>query len=227
MQPPHPAPAARPPRPHPLRRRSGRGIPSRSLYHYGHRFYSPSLGRWVSRDPIGENGGSCLYLFIENNCQCIYDYLGLIDADVNLMKKGSREDLAFRAVPDPPRRSSAVVVFGHAGMEDRRDGEVGKFLNAAQLAVEVERVLGDKCVVWLYMCVAGNDVVGEPGSSVGARLASMLKIRTGREIKVAAPRVIIGVGEVGSKKEGTIDPQPPDGWIVFPQPPAAKKEKRR
>ena len=25
---------------------------------YGYRYYSPSLGRWISRDPIGEDGGS-------------------------------------------------------------------------------------------------------------------------------------------------------------------------
>ncbi len=27
------------------------------LYYYGYRYYSPSLGRWISRDPIGEEGG--------------------------------------------------------------------------------------------------------------------------------------------------------------------------
>jgi RHS repeat-associated protein len=26
------------------------------LYYYGYRFYSPTLGRWVSRDPLGERG---------------------------------------------------------------------------------------------------------------------------------------------------------------------------
>ena len=33
------------------------------LYYYGHRYYSPSLGRWISRDPIDEDGG---WLF----CSC-------------------------------------------------------------------------------------------------------------------------------------------------------------
>ena len=27
------------------------------LYNYGYRFYHPSLGRWISRDPIGEGRG--------------------------------------------------------------------------------------------------------------------------------------------------------------------------
>ena len=31
------------------------------LYYYGYRYYSPSLGRWISRDPIEEAGGFNLY----------------------------------------------------------------------------------------------------------------------------------------------------------------------
>ena len=27
------------------------------LNYYGYRYYNPSTGRWISRDPIGENGG--------------------------------------------------------------------------------------------------------------------------------------------------------------------------
>ena len=37
------------------------------LYYYGYRYYSPSLGRWISRDPIGETGGNNLLVFCENN----------------------------------------------------------------------------------------------------------------------------------------------------------------
>jgi RHS repeat-associated protein len=36
------------------------------LYYYGYRYYSPRLGRWVSRDPIGEEGGLNLYAFLAN-----------------------------------------------------------------------------------------------------------------------------------------------------------------
>lgn len=37
------------------------------LYDYGYRFYSTSLGRWLNRDPIQENGGSNLYHFLANS----------------------------------------------------------------------------------------------------------------------------------------------------------------
>ena len=36
-------------------------------YSYGFRFYSPSLGRWINRDPLRERGGKNLYGFVANN----------------------------------------------------------------------------------------------------------------------------------------------------------------
>jgi RHS repeat-associated protein len=48
-----------------------------SLYDYGYRHYSTDLGRWMSRDPIGEVGGLNLYSVIGNDCLSLYDILGL------------------------------------------------------------------------------------------------------------------------------------------------------
>lgn len=47
------------------------------LYYYGYRYYEPETGRWLSRDPIEENGGLNLYTFITNKPLESYDYLGL------------------------------------------------------------------------------------------------------------------------------------------------------
>lgn len=47
------------------------------LYYYGYRFYSPSLGRWIIRDPIEEQGGISLYGFVENSSISRIDTLGL------------------------------------------------------------------------------------------------------------------------------------------------------
>ena len=49
------------------------------LIYYGFRYYSPSLGRFLNRDPLGELGGSNLYGFIENDPVNGWDYLGLDD----------------------------------------------------------------------------------------------------------------------------------------------------
>ena len=46
------------------------------LVAYQRRFYSPSLGRWLNRDPIEENGGENLYGFCGNNPIVNYDKNG-------------------------------------------------------------------------------------------------------------------------------------------------------
>ncbi len=46
-------------------------------YNYGYRYYSPELGRWLSRDPMGEKGGLNLYDMCGNDPVNLYDYLGL------------------------------------------------------------------------------------------------------------------------------------------------------
>ncbi len=46
------------------------------LYYYGYRYYSAELGRWLSRDSIGEKGGFNLYEFVNNNPKLYLDYLG-------------------------------------------------------------------------------------------------------------------------------------------------------
>jgi RHS repeat-associated protein len=48
------------------------------LYYYGYRYYSPELGRWVRRDPIGERGGINLYGFAGNEPIGTKDSYGLV-----------------------------------------------------------------------------------------------------------------------------------------------------
>jgi len=48
--------------------------------YYGYRYYHPELGRWLSRDPIGEKGGLNLYALVRNSASSKIDYLGLIQA---------------------------------------------------------------------------------------------------------------------------------------------------
>ncbi len=48
-----------------------------NLVYYNYRYYSPRLGRWLSRDPIGESGGLNLYGMLGNNAVNSWDELGL------------------------------------------------------------------------------------------------------------------------------------------------------
>jgi len=48
------------------------------LVYYGLRYYSPELGRWVSRDPIGVRGGANLHAFVNNMPIARVDGVGLL-----------------------------------------------------------------------------------------------------------------------------------------------------
>ena len=51
------------------------------LYFYGYRYYTPALGRWVSRDPIEEWGGLLLYGFVRNDGVDNIDVSGFMPFD--------------------------------------------------------------------------------------------------------------------------------------------------
>ena len=63
----------------PQSERPGSRIPHclTELSYYGNRYYSPSIGRWISRDPIEEQGGFNLYGFVGNNAITGFDLWGL------------------------------------------------------------------------------------------------------------------------------------------------------
>jgi RHS repeat-associated protein len=48
------------------------------LVYYNYRYYSPELGRWLSRDPIEEGGGDNLYGMVGNNPINKWDALGYL-----------------------------------------------------------------------------------------------------------------------------------------------------
>ena len=47
-----------------------------SFVYYNYRYYTPALGRWLSRDPIEEEGGVNLYVMIGNHVVNTWDVLG-------------------------------------------------------------------------------------------------------------------------------------------------------
>ena len=65
------------------------------LYDYGLRPYSPDLGRWLSRDPMGEEGGFNLYGFVYNDPLNSYDYLGLAGPLTSVISSCAKKLLAY------------------------------------------------------------------------------------------------------------------------------------
>jgi RHS repeat-associated protein len=67
----------------PIRNQTSGPRPSAFPY-YGYRQLNPLTGRWVSRDPIEENGGVNLYGFVGNNSVKFVDYLGFKEVPVKV-----------------------------------------------------------------------------------------------------------------------------------------------
>ncbi len=55
------------------------------LYYYGYRYYLTELGRWLTRDPLGEAGGPNLYGFVYNDPMNWVDPYG--DSPFSVMAK--------------------------------------------------------------------------------------------------------------------------------------------
>jgi RHS repeat-associated protein len=84
----------------------------------GLRYYSPGTGRWLSRDPIEEEGGDALYAFTQNDPVNFFDLFGLLDAQANFVAKNF-----INGVPEigslGPKWDSRLKSFAEAsrGME--------------------------------------------------------------------------------------------------------------
>ena len=62
-------------------------MPETGMYHYLYRAYSPSLARFITRDPIEEQGGVNLYCFVNNNPVSYWDKDGAI-SHATILKTG-------------------------------------------------------------------------------------------------------------------------------------------
>lgn len=99
-------------------------------------FYDPASGRWVSRDPIGENGGESLYGFVGNSPTSAIDILGLTTItggkkcvcgpDITAALKATLKDVskAFGDLSKEDRKSVCDSFIG-AGSWDMRPLKAG------------------------------------------------------------------------------------------------------
>ncbi|OQB90382.1 MAG: tRNA3(Ser)-specific nuclease WapA precursor [Verrucomicrobia bacterium ADurb.Bin118] len=67
------------------------------LVYYGYRYYSPVMGRWFGRDPLGEQGGVNLLAFVGNNP------VTAVDSDGRAMHHLGTMEL-YRMLPPGPSR---------------------------------------------------------------------------------------------------------------------------
>ncbi len=77
------------------------------LYYYGYRYYAPSLGRWISRDPIEETGGRNLYAICLNGLPFDTDPTGL--SGILFLRGGDAENAVVSSVEDIPWKPCATM----------------------------------------------------------------------------------------------------------------------
>jgi len=84
------------------------------LYDYGYRYYSPRLGRWLSREPLGEDASANLYIFVLNNPN------HFIDTDGRMVKNPSQPSSGSSSQPtsQPAASQPEGGAFPGAGTKD-------------------------------------------------------------------------------------------------------------
>ncbi len=110
-----------------------------SLYYYGYRFYSPSLGRWLNRDPLEEISCCNVYSYVKNATFHMFDCLGLSFTD----RLGAAAYAAY---------SNSLIgkIFGD-GLDVRSESEVNEIKE--QIA-SLRDFCGDVPVASLEYCYA-------------------------------------------------------------------------
>ncbi len=70
--------------------------PETLYYNYGYRYYHSMVGRWLSKDPIGETGGVNVQAFVENHPVNDTDAYGLACCAASLKVRG--DDFFYRPI---------------------------------------------------------------------------------------------------------------------------------
>ena len=133
--------------------------PESGLVYYGYRFYSPNLARWLTRDPLEEQGGLNLYAFCANDAIGQVDPYGLIMRVVDptmypfpiIAKLESTlfwlsvADLYFRAYENCPISADMLnlSIFGNFDFGTHIFPEGGQLANAIKNSPEYNAIIRD------------------------------------------------------------------------------------
>src|SRR5208337_5464708 len=77
-------------------------MPMTEMLDYRARYYDPTIGRFLSEDPIGFQGGINVYRYVRNNPLLLIDPMGLCDfTSVSRIKLWSTSDVTILSPRSP------------------------------------------------------------------------------------------------------------------------------
>jgi RHS repeat-associated protein len=114
------------------------------IVYFGYRCYSPAIGRWLSREPLGEAGSINLYQYCANNPVNFIDPLGLkvfvVARDVEKRAIGNFATHAFIVVwPDNPEDFGGRTLWTLTGTKD-----LDKLITVVDASDDLKYVTGKK-----------------------------------------------------------------------------------
>ncbi len=134
--------------------------------YYGFRYYMPETGRWLSTDPIGEDGGLNLYAYMVNDPMNGWDPDGampvwLADAIIGFDQNGGRQAM-----------EAASGIGSHVSF-----GLSEKFADSYADALGLEK--NNRCSDWFK----GGEIAGAIGETLATGGAGLLKGMAKRKLK--------------------------------------------
>ena len=119
--------------------------------YYGYRYYHPELGRWLSRDPIGEEGGINLYAMVRNRQISLLDILGLgPKRNINVIHNG---------ITLTTKSCSAQVeaALNDAVMRKMSQEHINNLRGLVKVTKRIQKLRGDCSIILLGAAQAGYD----------------------------------------------------------------------
>ncbi|NLH72946.1 MAG: RHS repeat-associated core domain-containing protein [Verrucomicrobia bacterium] len=158
------------------------------LVYYGYRYYNPSTGRWINRDPIGELGGKSIYGFVKNDVCGLVDPYGLMW----VVRKVSGEPFPDASASVFRWLADQVSLFIRSAVTDSSvwvHSEGGYF----GLFSRIEKFFGDQ---WPLVADARVDLACDKNGNIIAESSEATLARNG--ISVAARATVSKVGRTAS-----------------------------
>jgi RHS repeat-associated protein len=135
-----------------------------NLLYYGYRYLSPELGRWISRDPIGERGGVNVYGMVGNGAILRYDYLGYSSVEGTVVMSGMTKSAADSMVAARNMATNTgtlcIAVYWAEGVLDATVDELSN--PNSTLNDEVQDLAGELYEVYVKtVCRSESDAICE------------------------------------------------------------------